>query len=40
MFVVTDLGVAIAFCVLTMLGWGSWANTQKLAGKDKWQFPL
>ncbi|MGE5647663.1 MAG: multidrug DMT transporter permease [Acidobacteriota bacterium] len=40
MFVVDSLGLAIAFCFITMLGWGSWANTQKLAGKDKWQFPL
>jgi glucose uptake protein len=40
MFVVNDLGLAIAFCVITMLGWGSWANTQKLAGKESWQFPL
>ena len=40
MFVVNNLGVAIAFCVLTMLGWGSWANTQKLAGKSKWPFQL
>ncbi len=23
-----------------MLGWGSWANTQKLAGKEKWPFEL
>lgn len=23
-----------------MLGWGSWANTQKLAGKDNWPFEL
>jgi glucose uptake protein len=23
-----------------MLGWGSWANTQKLAGKDRWPFEL
>ncbi len=23
-----------------MLGWGSWANTQKLAGKDQWRFEL
>ena len=23
-----------------MLGWGSWANTQKLAGKDRWSFEL
>ncbi len=23
-----------------MIGWGSWANTQKLAGKEKWPFEL
>jgi len=40
MFVVNSLPVAILFCVLTMLGWGSWANTQKLAGKEKWPFEL
>ncbi len=40
MFVVTNAAVATLFCVITMLGWGSWANTQKLAGKDKWAFPL
>lgn len=40
MFVVHDLGLAILLCVITMLGWGSWANTQKLAGKDDWPFAL
>jgi glucose uptake protein len=40
MFVVTSLPLAILFCVITMLGWGSWANTQKLAGKERWPFPL
>ena len=40
MLVVHSLPVAIAFCVITMLGWGSWANTQKLAGKAKWPFEL
>ncbi len=40
MFVVNSLPLAIVFCVITMLGWGSWANTQKLAGKEKWPFPL
>ena len=40
MFVVHSLPVAILFCVVTMLGWGSWANTQKLAGKRKWPFQL
>ena len=40
MFVVTSLPLAILFCVVTMLGWGSWANTQKLAGKERWPFQL
>ena len=29
----------IVFCVITMLCWGSWANTQKLAQKG-WRFEL
>jgi glucose uptake protein len=40
MFVVQNPELAIVFCLVTMLGWGSWANTQKLAGKEKWPFPL
>jgi glucose uptake protein len=40
MFVVTSASVAIFLCVLTMLGWGSWANTQKLAGREQWRFEL
>ena len=40
MFLVNSLPVAIGLCVVTMLGWGSWANTQKLAGKEKWPFEL
>ena len=40
MFAVRSLPVAIAFCIITMFGWGSWANTQKLAGKEKWPFQL
>ncbi len=40
MFAVNSLPLAILFCVFTMLGWGSWANTQKLAGKEKWPFEL
>jgi glucose uptake protein len=31
--------VAVAMCVVTMLCWGSWANTQKLASKE-WRFQL
>src|ERR1700712_3251472 len=33
MFIVHTYPVAVLFCVVTMLCWGSWANTQKLAGK-------
>jgi glucose uptake protein len=33
MFVVHTYPMAVLFCVVTMLCWGSWANTQKLAGK-------
>lgn len=40
MYIVDNIGLAIAFCAVTMLGWGSWANTLKMAGKDEWQFPL
>jgi glucose uptake protein len=39
-FLVSHASVAILFCLVTMLGWGSWANTQKLAGKEKWPFEL
>lgn len=39
MFIVQSYGVAVLFCVITMLCWGSWANTQKLAGKT-WRFEL
>jgi len=40
MFVLHSLPIAIFFCIITMLGWGSWANTQKLSGKDQWRFEL
>jgi glucose uptake protein len=40
MFAVHSLPIAVAFCVITMLGWGSFANTQKLVGKEKWPFEL
>ncbi len=40
MFVLHSLSIAIFFCFITMLGWGSWANTQKLSGKDQWRFEL
>jgi glucose uptake protein len=40
MFVVESLGLAIVLCIVTMMGWGSWANTLKLAGKEDWPFEL
>ncbi|HZF66221.1 MAG TPA: GRP family sugar transporter [Chitinophagaceae bacterium] len=39
MFIVTSYTTAVLFCIITMLCWGSWANTQKLAGKT-WRFEL
>lgn len=39
MFIIGSYGLAVAFCVITMLCWGSWANTQKLAS-DRWRFEL
>jgi glucose uptake protein len=40
LFIVQGSTLAILLCVVTMLGWGSWANTQKLAGKERWPFQL
>jgi glucose uptake protein len=39
MFIVENYGTAVLLCVITMLCWGSWANTQKLASKS-WRFEL
>ncbi len=39
MTIVESYGVAVVLCVVTMLCWGSWANTQKLASKE-WRFEL
>lgn len=39
MFIVNSYFLAILFCFITMLCWGSWANTQKLAGKN-WRYEL
>ena len=39
MFILSSYGLAIVFTVITMLCWGSWANTQKLAAKN-WRFEL
>ncbi|MEE4280032.1 MAG: multidrug DMT transporter permease [Halieaceae bacterium] len=39
MLIVESYSVAVAMCFITMLCWGSWANTQKLASSE-WQFQL
>ena len=39
MFIVNNYILAVIFCVITMICWGSWANTQKLAGKS-WRYEL
>ena len=39
MFIVTSSTLAVVLCVVTMLCWGSWGNTQKLAGKS-WRYEL
>ena len=39
MFVLESYLPAVVFCFITMLCWGSWANTQKLASKE-WRFEL
>jgi len=39
MFIVQNYPLAVIFCIVTMFCWGSWANTQKLAGKT-WRFEL
>lgn len=39
MFIIESYPIAVFFCIITMLAWGSWANTQKLASPD-WRFEL
>ena len=39
MFIIENYGTAVLFCIITMLCWGSWANTQKLASSS-WRFEL
>ena len=39
MFFPDSYALAVVLCVITMVCWGSWANTQKLASKS-WPFPL
>jgi len=39
MIIIQSSAIATAMCIITMLCWGSWANTQKLASKE-WRFQL
>ena len=39
MFIVNSYLLAVVFCFITMLCWGSWANSQKLAAKS-WRYEL
>ena len=39
MFIVQNYPLAILFCFITMLCWGSWGNTQKLAART-WRYEL
>jgi glucose uptake protein len=39
MFIPESYTLAIILCVITMLCWGSWGNTQKIGGKS-WRFEL
>lgn len=39
MYIVSSYSLAVILCFVTMLCWGSWANTQKLAQKS-WRFEL
>ncbi len=39
MYYCSNYTLAVIFCVVTMFCWGSWGNTQKLAGKT-WRYEL
>lgn len=39
MYIVGSYPLAVLFCVITMICWGSWGNTQKLASKV-WRYEL
>lgn len=39
MFIVDNYALAVVFCVITMICWGSWGNTQKLAART-WRYEL
>ena len=40
MVIITSYSVAVIMCIITMICWGSWANTQKLVSGKNWPFQL
>ena len=40
MYFCNNYTLAVLFCVVTMFCWGSWGNTQKLAGGKNWRYEL
>jgi glucose uptake protein len=40
MFIIESYSLAVLFCFITMLCWGSWGNTQKMAGSRVWRYEL
>jgi len=40
MYFCDNYTLAVIFCVVTMFCWGSWGNTQKLAGGKNWRYEL
>ena len=40
MLVIHSYSIAIIMCIITMICWGSWANTTKLVDEKKWPFQL
>lgn len=39
MFIISNYTLAVVFCLITMICWGSWGNTQKLVSKN-WRYEL
>jgi len=39
MYIIDSYSLAVIFCIITMICWGSWANTLKLSSRD-WPFQL
>lgn len=39
MYIISTYVTAVLFCLITMICWGSWGNTQKLASKN-WRYEL